>query len=153
MAYSWRGVLTMTKARLHSLVLSIVVALVGLVGLSGVTNAAVAEGCSNSFLGFPTWYQYLNVTKDASGSCSVDTASTQGSTAVLLLMGIFDILLYLAGMLAVVFIIYGGFKLLTSTGEPGKITAARTTIFNALIGLVIAFVASQIVGFIAGKLT
>ena len=84
--------------------------------------------------------------------CEVDT-SGGGITVVLILMGVFDIILFLGGVLAVIMVIYGGFKFVTSTGEPQKIAAGRTTIINALVGLGIAIIASQIVGFIAGRLS
>lgn len=137
------------KKALFSIIFSL-----SIMGTSGFASAAtVADGCSNSFLGFPTWYSYLQVDKDATGKCNINTDATGGTTPLLILMAVFDILLYLAGMLAVVFVVYGGFKMLTSAGEPGKITASRTTLFNALIGLAIAVLASQVVGFIAGKLS
>ena len=103
-------------------------------------------------LSLPTWYQYLP-TQKVNGECEIKTDGLGGKVVILILMGIFDILLYVAGLVAVVMIIWGGFKLLTSDGEPQKIAAARTTIFNALVGLIIAVIASQIVGFIAGGLT
>lgn len=121
--------------------------------ISGSAHAAVASGCSNTFLGFPTWYKYLNVIQDSSGSCTVDAASTGGSTVVLVIMGIFDMTLYLAGMVAVFFIMYAGFKMLTAAGESQKIASGRTTLINALVGLVIAIISSQIVAFIAGRLS
>ena len=102
-------------------------------------------------LPLPTWYQYLPGQK-VNGQCEIKTDGLGGTVIILILMGIFDILLYVAGVIAVVMIIWGGFKLLTSDGEPQKIAAARTTLFNALVGMVIAVIASQIVGFIAGGL-
>ena len=99
----------------------------------------------------PTWYEYLPGKTTAKG-CEVNTDGLGGVLVILVLMAVFDILMYLAGVIAVIMIIWGGFKLLTSNGEPQKIAAGRTTIFNALVGLVIAIIASQIVGLIAGGL-
>jgi hypothetical protein len=121
------------------------------------TEAAIqANGsrCSpgSGGLPLPTWYQYLPG-QQVNGQCEIKTEGLGGKVVILILMGIFDILLYVAGVIAVLMVIWGGYKLLTSDGEPQKIAAARTTIFNALVGLVIAVIASQIVGFIAGGLT
>ncbi len=115
--------------------------------------ALAAEPCQpgSGGLPLPTWYQYLPGEK-VNGECDITTKDLGGKVVILILMGVFDILLYLAGLIAVVMVIWGGFKLLTSNGEPQKLAAARTTIFNALVGLVIAAVASQIVGLIAGGL-
>ena len=117
------------------------------------TEAAIqANGsrCSpgSGGLPLPTWYQYLPG-QQVNGQCEIKTDDLGGKLVILILMGVFDILLYIAGIIAVVMVIWGGFKMLTSDGEPQKIAAARTTIFNALVGLVIAVIASQIVGFIS----
>ena len=51
----------------------------------------------------------------------------------------------LVGYAAIGFVIYGGFKYIMSTGEPGKVAEAKKMITNALIGLVIAVLATVIV--------
>lgn len=115
---------------------------------------ARAESCQpgkGALGGIPTWYKYLPGEKKGD-NCSIKTDGLGGTAIILVMLGIFDILLFVAGFAAVIFIIWGGFKYLTSAGEPQKATAGRTTILNALIGLVIAFVAARIVGFIAGRL-
>lgn len=121
------------------------------------TATAYAAPCDltsgDGALPFPTWYQYLPGQEGADGQCEIKTAGLGGKVVILILMGIFDILLFLAGIIAVIMVIWGGFKMLSSSGEPQKITAARTTIINALVGLVIAVIASQIVGLIAGGLS
>lgn len=58
-----------------------------------------------------------------------------------------------AGLLLLLYLIFGGFGLLTSAGEPKKIQEAQGKITNALIGFVIIFVAYwlvKIVGTILG---
>jgi len=110
--------------------------------------AASGSACKNSLFGIPTWYEYLPLNAD----CSVNTDKAGGSIAVLVTMAIIDILLFIAGFLAGFFIIYGGFKYMTSMAEPAKVGAAKTTILNAVVGLVIAILGSAIVSFIAGKL-
>lgn len=72
---------------------------------------------------------------------------------ILIALAVIDILIRVAAMLAVVMVVYGGFTLVTSQGTPDKIAGARKTILNAVVGLVIALVASQFVKFIAGLLT
>jgi hypothetical protein len=53
-----------------------------------------------------------------------------------------------AGYIATFFILYGGFKYLTSQGTPTIIAEARTTILDAIIGLVISIIAIGFVNFI-----
>lgn len=56
--------------------------------------------------------------------------------------------LYLAAIIAVIFIIIGGFMYITSAGDQTKATKGRQTLVNALIGLtlvVLAYIIVQIV--------
>lgn len=109
----------------------------------------VHQTCKNeAFFSFPTWYQYLDC--DESGGISQDQS---GNLPVLIILAAIDILLVLAGFAAVVYGMYGGFKLIISQGQPDGIAKGRTTILNATVGLVIAILASQIVSFIASKLS
>lgn len=59
----------------------------------------------------------------------------------------------LAGLAAVFFIIFSGFKFLTSSGDPKQVEGARKTMTYAIIGLVIiifAYSIIQIIGTITG---
>jgi Type IV secretion system pilin len=116
---------------------------------------ASAQCQKNSFFGLPTWYKYLDVVYDSTSESCVITNKGDDAVSVGFLIGlaVFEILLAIAGLLAVVFVTYGGYKFIIAQGEPDKIAGARKTILNALIGLVIAVLASQIVAFIARILT
>jgi hypothetical protein len=54
----------------------------------------------------------------------------------------------IVGIVAVVMIIWGGFKYITSGGDSGNITSAKNTIIYAIIGLVIVAFAQFIVQFV-----
>ena len=59
----------------------------------------------------------------------------------------------LAGLLVLLYLLLGGFQLMTSGGDPKKTQEAKGKITNALIGFVIVFIAYwlvQIVGTILG---
>ena len=106
------------------------------------------SGCSHGFFGFPTWYEYLNFTSNGN-SCNVSNFVFWPPTDFLLIaLAILDILLYVAGMVAVVFVIYGGVKYILSQGNPENTKKAWGTILNSLIGLVIAILSTTIVNFI-----
>ncbi len=51
----------------------------------------------------------------------------------------------LAGILLLLYLIFGGFSLMTSGGDPKAVQGAKSKITNALIGFVIVFVAYWIV--------
>jgi len=64
------------------------------------------------------------------------------------LLAIVEILLMIAGIVAVGYVIYGGVSYTISQGTPEKTVAARTIILNGLIGLVIAALAVVIVNLV-----
>ena len=132
------------------------------ISLSAKTRAAASETqaaasddptCKKSFFGISTWYEYLTVTRDSNDNCSVDTASTKGNVVVLVALAFVDILLTIAGLVAVAFVVYAGFRLALAQGAPDAIAAGRKTLLNAVIGLAIALLAGQLVGFVAGLLS
>ncbi|QQS65275.1 hypothetical protein IPO96_01845 [Candidatus Saccharibacteria bacterium] len=55
------------------------------------------------------------------------------------------------GVVAVIMIIFAGFKYITSGGDSGKVTSAKNTIVYAAIGLVVVALAQFIVKFVLGK--
>ena len=58
---------------------------------------------------------------------------------------IIDWALYIAAIIAVIFIIIGGYMYITSAGDPGKAGKGRSTLVNALIGLAIIVLSYMIV--------
>ena len=112
--------------------------------ISPAVQAKSAGECGKSFFGIPYWYKYLELDKD----CNIKTTDQENVPAKIIL-GVIDIALFLAGLLAVIMIIWGGFQFIFANGEPGSIANARKTILNAVIGLIIAILASQIVRFVA----
>ncbi len=61
---------------------------------------------------------------------------------------IVNILLYLVGVIAVIMIIIGGIKYVTSNGDSSAVTSAKNTIMYAIIGVVVAILAFAIVNWI-----
>ena len=77
-------------------------------------------------------------------------AATQVNSIITTAVNIFSIIV---GIVAVVMIIYGGFKYITSGGESGNITGAKNTIVYAVIGLVVVALAQFVVQFVLNKAT
>lgn len=100
----------------------------------------------------PTWYMYLDSSIDDAGHCMPTIAGI--NDIWLIVAAIIEILLRIAVLVAVMFIIYGGFKYITSSMTsspmPEELVRARRSIINALVGLVIAMIAAGTVQFIAG---
>lgn len=126
---------------------------IGSAGLLAVampsTNASAA--CTQQILTFPTWYQGL-IDKDTCEIIPPDKDNENSLTRFIwkIVLNVVDMLMQLIGYASVVFLIIGGFRYITATGEPGKMSAAKTTITNAIIGLAIALASVAIVNAIAG---
>lgn len=58
----------------------------------------------------------------------------------------------LVGIIAVIFVIIGGFKYTTSQGDPGKVQSAKNTIMYSLIGLAVTLSAFAITQFVLNAL-
>lgn len=65
---------------------------------------------------------------------------------------VINILSIIVGVVAVIMIIFGGFKYITAGGDSGKLTSARHTITYAIVGLVIVALAQFIVQFVLKQL-
>jgi hypothetical protein len=122
--------------------------------LSLLTNFAQTTGgkCAEKGIEIiPTWYHYIDRSVDATGRCGLDF--TFPDDIGLILLAIVEILLRVGAIIAVGYIIYAGFMYMTSQGEPDKAKNAQQTITNAVVGLVIALLATGVVAFIGGQLT
>ena len=58
----------------------------------------------------------------------------------------------MAGIVAAIFIVYGGISYITSSGDSGKLQKAKQTILYALIGLVICALAEIITAFVSSTI-
>lgn len=66
---------------------------------------------------------------------------------------IINILTIIVGVIAVIMIIIGGLRYITSGGDSNKVSSAKNTILYAIIGLVIVALAQVIVRFVLNKTT
>jgi hypothetical protein len=113
------------------------------------TPLFAATTCSHSFFFFPSWWEYLP-TQPTPPACSITFNFPSDIWAVGL--ALLDILLRVAGFIAIISIIIAGVGYITSSGNPENAAKARKRIYNSLIGLAIVFVASGAVAFIGNKL-
>lgn len=114
--------------------------------------AAPGDACdlpTRTFFFLPPWWEYLNGSYDELGKCSPDVNFPH----VILPIGlaVIDILIRLAGFIAIISIIVAGVAYITSSGNPEKAVSARKRIYNSLIGLAIVFIAAGVVAFIGNK--
>ncbi len=89
---------------------------------------------------------------DTPGQCSV-AGSDATDRINSIVHTIVNLLSAIVGIVAVIMIIVGGFRYVTSGGNDTSVTSARNTILYAVIGLVIVALAQLIVRFTLSKLT
>lgn len=117
-------------------------------------QASAAE-CDKSVLGFNAWYN--GVVKKENGKCVVkmpekgDKELTRMVWTIVL--NVLTDLMSGIGYTATIFVVYGGFKYITSEGDPNKIASAKKILTSAVIGVVIAVLASVIVNTIISVIT
>lgn len=81
-----------------------------------------------------------------------DTGDAQESVNQIIAT-VINIFSVIVGVVAVIMIIFGGFRYITSGGDSGNIGAAKQTIIFAIVGLVIVALAQIIVRFVLARAT
>jgi type IV secretion system pilin len=131
--------------------------------LPRMLHFAAPAGCAKSFLGLETWFAYFpnnwfGVASTGGRPCDINNnfqlLPTNGQSGLLLIgLAVLDDLLRIAALVAVGYVIYGGFTYTTSNGSPDGTKQAQQTIINALVGLALAVTATAVVAFIGNKLS
>ncbi len=88
---------------------------------------------------------------DASGTCDAADQSAAKTSITDYIATAINIFSVIVGVIAVVMIIIGGVKYITSGGDAGNVTGAKNTILYAIIGLVIVALSQVIVQFVLGS--
>lgn len=76
-----------------------------------------------------------------------DSTSVEGAVAAAV-----NILSFIIGIAAVIMLIVGGLKYITSSGDSASINSAKNTIIYALVGIVVAAVAQGLVQLVLKRL-
>ncbi len=155
------------KANIKKLISGFIVALALLAVVPAVTAGAQSGGnqnqtpqaggnqCNVGFTFFPRWYDNglcENGKIKSPGDFGNDTASSLGTWASKLALNIVSMLLVAVGYVSLGFIIFGGFKYMTSGDNSSGIAAAQKTILNAVIGLVLSIMSVALVTFVANAI-
>jgi hypothetical protein len=94
----------------------------------------------------------LEFTDSPTDSCTA--AGSDATTKINdIIHTIVNLLSAVVGVVAVIMIIVGGFRYITSGGNDTSVTSAKNTILYAIIGLVVVALAQLIVRFTLSKLT
>jgi hypothetical protein len=77
-----------------------------------------------------------------------ENGGSEASTVPQLVINSINLLLYAAGVAAVIVIIIGAIRMATSEGDPAGSTKGRNSVLYALVGLVLAAAAYALVNFV-----
>jgi hypothetical protein len=83
-------------------------------------------------------------------SQSLNDNSIYGPNGVII--KVVNIVAFVAGIAAVIFIIIGGIKYITSSGDPSNVSSAKRTIIYAIVGVVVVVLARTLIAFIINRL-
>lgn len=91
--------------------------------------------------------QGVGTVGNTAGCAEVKDAPTVNSV----LNTVVNLLSLFVGIIAVIMIIVSGFRYVTSGGDPGKVSGAKSALIYALVGLAIAALAQVLVKYVLGK--
>lgn len=111
--------------------------------VAGVSTTAAAVACppANVNSGNPL---------QAGADCAQGNGQNESLTNVFKI--VVNVLLFLVGAVAVIMLVIGGLRYVTSNGDQNAVTGAKNTILYAIIGIVVAFLAFAAVNFVTDQL-
>lgn len=130
--------------------------------LNGVMSAPVSalerapsSSCDKELLGLKAWHNGLPRGENCSivwPSGEAGDKDTLGEFIVIIVENIVSDLLLASALTCVGFVIYGGYKLALSAGDPAAVAKGKKTVSGALIGMGISLLSYAIVNFVMGTL-
>jgi len=93
----------------------------------------------------------VNTAFGSNNSCNNGTPAS--SSLAVIAKTVVNIFSLLVGIVAVIMIIYGGFRYITSGGESGAVGNAKNTIIYAIVGLILVALAQTLVHFVLNAAT
>jgi hypothetical protein len=92
----------------------------------------------------------LDISNIDNPNCDADTGDPGGklNDIIATVINVFSIVV---GIIAVIMIIIGGLKYITSSGDSGNVTGAKNTILYAVVGLIVVALAQFVVKFVLDK--
>jgi len=134
-------------------ILGALIMIVGLFAGSALTPQPAYAACTDTLLGMPAWYRGLQES-DCSIKKPAQDDEGKGLSVFIwkIVLNIIQTALMIVAYVTIIYLLIGGFRYMTSAGDQSGMTAAKKTITNAIIGLIIALLAASIVNAVAGLL-
>ena len=133
------------KQKILGFLAAVVVASVGL-SVAGPTPVEAADNTKScgtpGFLGLRPWYYGLC---EGGEGTEIKEPSGEDEIAVFvwkIVLNVLIDLLVIVGYASMIFIIYGGYQFIMSQGDPSRMAKGKKTLMSAIIGTIIAMLAS-----------
>lgn len=131
------------KSLLNKISVSLLLVPALTLGLSFAMTPVAGAACNSADL-------TLNGGANCAQGSGVATSLFDGNDS--LFTKVVNIMLFLVGAIAVIMLIYGGIRYVTSGGAQDQVTAAKSTIMYAIVGIVVAILAYAVVNFVVNGL-
>lgn len=121
---------------------------------SGGGSGTVGPGtdCKKNFLFLPPWNKYLDYQRDEAGGCRPADSFEFPTDLLAVGLAILEMLIRLAGFVAVISLIIAGVQYITSGGNSEKAGSALRRIYNSFIGLAIVLIAVPLISYLGNRL-
>ena len=126
--------------------------LVGLLAAPALLVPSVAFAADDVSSGLSCGAQLDVGNVGTTNSCATIDAATQNNKLNDIVKLVINIFSLVVGIVAIIMIIVGGLKYITSSGDSGNVQSAKNTILYAIIGLVVVALAQFIVRFVLSKI-
>jgi hypothetical protein len=121
-------------------------------GVAGTANAAtVFKICDPSNFSEDPDAQATAQKAQRTAACQ-DQKNQKGNPIIKIIKVALEVVSWVAGIAATILIIVSAVKFMTSGGDSAAVASARTTLINAVIGMVVIFVSQGIIALITGSL-
>lgn len=90
------------------------------------------------------------VTREGNAPCTSGTQDGGRAQIAKIASTVVNFISLIVGVIAVIMIIVGGFRYITSGGDSGNVSGAKNTLIYAIVGLIIVALAQFIVRFVLG---
>lgn len=136
----------MIKNKIQRILSGLLVVPLMMLGFVLAASPALAADCAGG-----------NVDVNGSDPLKSGTACAKGNGQTSSITNVFktvvNILLFIVGAVAVIMLVIGGLRYVTSNGDQNAVTGAKNTILYAIIGIVVAFLAFAAVTFVTDQLS
>ena len=109
-------------------------------------NGIIYAGVGST-IAFTAWSLVHFMLNRVLRSSTVDTDNADMSAVTILLVDIAGLLVFIGAIIAIIVVLVGVMKLVTSDGDSKKAVSARSTIIYAIVGLVVCIAAGPLIYF------